>query len=155
MGAHITTILQPKRGTITDFDGVFVIGDGRYGESWEVGHIGNESQVFVLDRNVSSGNFVLKDKAFQLNEVIVTPRTPATATPPIVADNPFIDYSQQLIDSLNNKKPTKKGLWDTIKDNPVLGIGLGVLGALGVGALLAQVAKASDKVEQKRLATAK
>ena len=127
-----------------------------------MGHIGNEPQVFVLDRNVTSKNFVLRDKAFQLNEVVVRPRVPNTATPPITSNDPFKlddpivtpDSIKRAIENLN-KKSNKKGFWDTIKDNPILGIGLGVAGAIGIGAVLAQLAKASDEMESKRLATSK
>ena len=77
MGANIVTINStPKRGTITDYNGYFTV-DGELGESFEITFMGFKSQIFRLDRYMQDRVYNLKEDAFALNEVVVTPRTPA------------------------------------------------------------------------------
>lgn len=109
VGAHITTVMEPKRGTITDFDGNFKV-SGEIGEAFQVGHIGKVGRIFRIDRFANTGKFILKDNAFELDEVVLRPRkkTVSPAAP-------------------------KKGLLDLIADNPVTSL---TFGAIGIWAIL-------------------
>ncbi len=157
IAAHITTLFEPKRGVITDFDGVFVIGDARVEESWQVSYLGFKTQIFTMKRNVNNGNFVLKEDAYVLEEFVGYPTKPVAdvilPTDPFKLPN-FGNQFQNLIDK-QPQRPIKKGFWQTLKDNPILAVGVGLVTALGVGALMAQAGKISDRAEQKRLALAK
>ena len=143
IGAHVTTLFRRKNvGTITDFDGVFEIGDARSDESWKIGHIGYGDIIFRIPRSGGKRTFRMVEKAFELEEVVLTPRKNGA--------NDFQDNFQQLVENFPDKK--KKGFWETLKENPLMAAGIGVVAFLGISAVVSMVARESDKLEQKRLA---
>lgn len=75
VGAHVITVEEPRRFTITDFDGKFTI-DGVLHEAFEITFLGFESRLIRIERFSSDQTYILKEDAFALNEVTVTPRNP-------------------------------------------------------------------------------
>jgi len=155
MGANIVTLFDRtstgrKAGTITDFDGVFVIGDARSDESWKISYVGFEDVIFNIPRNGGELKFVLKEKVFELNEVVVTPRTPGFNPDDIINPlNTNTDFANQFQNVLNGlKDKPKKSFLDTLRDNPLLAFVGGTTAILLLGLGLSKIAKVSDKKNQ-------
>ncbi len=167
VGANITTVLRRPQtnrlaGTITDFNGVFTISDIRPEETWRVTYVGFEEVLFKMPRFGGERNFVLEEDVTQLEGVTVSPRNPVVRTPRFNPNEDLLpsdpsgisDSFRNLINDLPTQQPTKKSLWDTLKENPLIALSVGLVAALGVGYVVSQVARQSDKQSQKQLANA-
>ncbi|MEM1339826.1 MAG: carboxypeptidase-like regulatory domain-containing protein [Bacteroidota bacterium] len=168
VGANIVTVFRRPEtnklaGVITDFNGEFIIGDVRPTEAWKITYVGFHEERFNMPRGGGNRTFILKENVTELEGVVVRPRTPIDTTPvfnpneDLLTANPnsASDSFRNFISRLPDQNNTKKGFWDTLKDNPLIAVGLGLVAALGVGALLSTLARSSDKTSEKQLANAK
>ncbi|MFC4219021.1 carboxypeptidase-like regulatory domain-containing protein [Flagellimonas marina] len=147
IGAHVTTQFRPQNvGTTTDFYGEFIIGDARSDESWKISHLGYADRYFRVPKGGGELTFTLDEKAFELDGVVLTP---GGGTP---GDKTFKEDYQDILDNLPMQH--KGGFWDRLKKNPLTAVGVGLLGALAIGALMSYAARQSDRAEAKRLAKA-
>lgn len=151
-GAHIITLLPPKKGVTTDKNGNFSL-VGRTEEAYEIGFIGFKSQSFRLGRTNESKTFVLKEDAFALDEVVVSPRTPdivdTSGIPdifnPILSDPDVLQIPKKPVASAPAKK---RGILDLIKENPIIALAVGFAGAIGIGALLGTIKSANNEASK-------
>lgn len=152
VGAHVITVFDSNsRGTITDFDGIFIIGDARSGENWKIGHLGYEDIFFSIPRNGGERTFTMKEKAFELEGVTVTPNRPTT-TFPVAQTGDFPERFEEIMQTMPVKK--RKGLLETLAENPVAAIGFGLLAFFGISAIASQMARKSDEMASRQKETA-
>ncbi len=71
IGAHIVLKGNPTIGTITDFDGNFQI-SGSEGQTYMIGHLGKKATEVTLKNGMPSGQYILVDDAFVLDEFVGT-----------------------------------------------------------------------------------
>lgn len=145
MGANITSTTGPLRGTITNENGYFSFLEDE-GAMFKISFMGFRSIYFTVTSNsYAPPKYVMVEEATQLNEVVVTPGrpyNPATLPAPVVVPPTVVVTVPEV------KQP---GLLDKLKKNPLATAGF-VIGGLILGAILmAQTAKASDRIEEKRL----